>query len=61
MELVEGTTLRRLIDEHGRLPVHDAVDIAQQVADALDAAHRSGPRAPRHEARERARARRTDR
>ena len=42
MELVEGTTLRRVIDERGRLPVHDAADIASQVADALEHAHRQG-------------------
>ncbi len=42
MELVEGTTLRHLIDERGRLPVRDAVDISSQVADALEHAHRQG-------------------
>ncbi len=42
MELVEGTTLRRLIDERGRLPVPEAADIASQVADALEHAHRQG-------------------
>ena len=42
MELVEGKTLRHLIDERGRLPVHEAVDISSQVADALDHAHRQG-------------------
>ncbi|HMG26637.1 MAG TPA: protein kinase, partial [Acidimicrobiia bacterium] len=42
MELVEGKTLRRLIDELGRLPVRDAVDISSQVADALEHAHRQG-------------------
>ena len=42
MELVEGTTLRRVIDERGRLPVRDAADIASQVADALEHAHRQG-------------------
>src|SRR4030095_6472969 len=31
MELVEGVTIRRLIDERGRLPVHEAVDISSQV------------------------------
>src|SRR5262249_51368550 len=36
MELVEGTTLRRVIDERERLPVRDAVDISSQVADALE-------------------------
>jgi len=42
MELVEGKTLRRLIDERSRLPVGDAVDISSQVADALEHAHRQG-------------------
>jgi eukaryotic-like serine/threonine-protein kinase len=42
MELVEGVTIRRLIDERGRLPVHEAVDISSQVADALEHAHRQG-------------------
>jgi serine/threonine protein kinase len=42
MELVEGKTLRRLLDERGRLPVHEAVDISSQVADALEHAHRQG-------------------
>ncbi len=42
MELVEGTTLRRVIDERGRLPVREAADIASQVADALEHAHRQG-------------------
>jgi serine/threonine protein kinase len=42
MELVDGMTLRRLIDDRGRLPVHEAVDISSQVADALEHAHRQG-------------------
>jgi len=42
MELVEGATLRRVIDERGRLPVPEAADIASQVADALEHAHRQG-------------------
>ena len=42
MELIEGTTLRHLIDEHGGLPVADVIRIGKQVADALDAAHRAG-------------------
>ncbi len=42
MELVRGTTLRRLLDEHGRLPPRRAVDIAVQVADALHHAHACG-------------------
>ena len=31
-----------LIDDNGRLPVHEAVDISSQVADALEHAHRQG-------------------
>ncbi len=42
MELVEGPTLRHLIDEQGGLPVADVIRIGKQVADALDAAHRAG-------------------
>jgi serine/threonine-protein kinase len=42
MELVEGPTLRHLIDEQGGLAVADVIRIGQQVADALDAAHRAG-------------------
>jgi eukaryotic-like serine/threonine-protein kinase len=42
MELVDGPTLRHLIDEHSGLPVADVIRIGKQVADALDAAHRAG-------------------
>jgi serine/threonine-protein kinase len=42
MELVEGTTLRRVLDDRGRLPVREAVDISSQVAGALEHAHRQG-------------------
>ena len=42
MELVDGPTLRHLIDEHDGLPVADVIRIGKQVADALDAAHRAG-------------------
>ena len=42
MELVDGPTLRHLIDEHNGLPVADVIRIGKQVADALDAAHRAG-------------------
>ena len=42
MELVDGPTLRRIIDEVGGLPVRDVLRIGEQVADALDAAHRAG-------------------
>jgi len=42
MELVRGTTLRRLLDEQGQLPPRRAVDIAVQVAAALEHAHGNG-------------------
>jgi eukaryotic-like serine/threonine-protein kinase len=42
MELVEGTNLRQVIDDHGGLPVRDVLRIGRQVADALDAAHQAG-------------------
>lgn len=41
MELVEGSTLRRLLDESGRLSAELVVDIGCRVADALDVAHRN--------------------
>jgi eukaryotic-like serine/threonine-protein kinase len=42
MELVEGPTLRQLIDRQAGLPVLEVVRIGVQVAGALDAAHRAG-------------------
>jgi len=42
MELVEGTTLARLLKARGPLPVAKAVDVAAQVADALACAHAHG-------------------
>jgi len=42
MELVEGTTLARLLKVQGPLPVAKAVDVAGQVADALACAHAHG-------------------
>ena len=42
MELVRGTTLRRLLDERGRLPPQQVVAIAVQIADALQHAHACG-------------------
>ncbi len=42
MELVRGTTLRRLLDEQGHLSARQAVDIAVQVAVALEHAHSNG-------------------
>jgi serine/threonine protein kinase len=40
LELVEATLADRL--EHGRLPMSEALAIARQVAEALDAAHEKG-------------------
>ncbi|HUP70438.1 MAG TPA: protein kinase [Acidimicrobiales bacterium] len=42
MELVRGETLRRTMEQAGRLPPPMAVTIAAAVADALDHAHRAG-------------------
>ena len=41
MELVEGPTLADRI-RHGRIPVCDALPIAQQIAEALEFAHEKG-------------------
>ncbi len=42
MELVEGHTLREILDERGRMPPEVAADLARQVAEALADAHRNG-------------------
>ena len=42
MELLEGRTLKQLIEAEGRLPLKRAARIVEQVADALDYAHRRG-------------------
>ena len=42
MELVEGRTLRELIEERGRLEPAEAAVMIKQVASALDEAHASG-------------------
>jgi serine/threonine-protein kinase len=42
MELVDGRTLRSVLDEVGVLPATDVVDIGVQISDALDVAHRAG-------------------
>lgn len=39
MELIEGKTLKEIIDEKGRLPWRDAANIASQIASALAKAH----------------------
>src|SRR5579862_3315408 len=41
MELVEGATLEEMIGPGG-LPIDDAMNIARQIADALEAAHDQG-------------------
>ncbi len=46
LELVEGPTLQERLKAHGsgpgRLPLNEALDIARQIADALQAAHERG-------------------
>jgi serine/threonine-protein kinase len=42
MEFLEGTSLREMLDEHGALSVHRAVEIATQVARGLGYAHEHG-------------------
>jgi len=41
MELVEGPTLAERL-QHGRAPLDEALDIARQIAEALEAAHEKG-------------------
>lgn len=41
-EFVDGQTLRAYLNERGVLPVREALDIAQQIATALAAAHAAG-------------------
>ena len=52
MELVDGETLARArrTRSAGRLRCAEALAIARQIADALDAAHEQGHRPPRSEA-----------
>ncbi len=42
MELIEGRTLRAVLNEAGVLPPPDVVDVGMQISDALDEAHRAG-------------------
>jgi serine/threonine protein kinase len=42
MELVEGQTLREYMDAAGATPIDEATEIARQVAEGVDTAHRSG-------------------
>lgn len=39
MELIEGITLKKYIEKKGKLPVKDAISIAIQVAQGIEAAH----------------------
>lgn len=41
MELIEGITLKKYIEEKGKLTVKEAVGIALQIASGLDAAHKN--------------------
>ncbi|MFM1650634.1 Stk1 family PASTA domain-containing Ser/Thr kinase [Brevibacillus sp. B_LB10_24] len=41
MEYIEGSTLKEVINEHGALPVKEAVRIAIKICDALDHAHQN--------------------
>jgi eukaryotic-like serine/threonine-protein kinase len=42
MEYLEGSTLRKLIDSRGALPLDVAVSIVEQIAIAINAAHHAG-------------------
>ncbi len=42
MEYVDGKNLKEYIREKGRLPSHEAVHIARQIAEALEQAHKAG-------------------
>ncbi len=42
MELIEGRTLRTLLDEQGALPAADVAHYGSRIAAALDVAHRAG-------------------
>ena len=41
MELVEGITLKKYIEKKGKLPVKEAVSIAIQIAQGIEAAHKN--------------------
>ncbi|MFN8495028.1 MAG: protein kinase [Caldilineaceae bacterium] len=42
MDFIAGPTLRQVLDERGALPVAEALWIGEQIADALDYAHKQG-------------------
>lgn len=39
MEFIKGKTLKEIINEQAPLPIHEAIDIAKQICDALEHAH----------------------
>ena len=42
MELVSGETLRAHLEKHGTLTLSDAIDVAEQICDAVSALHAAG-------------------
>src|SRR5579864_3526063 len=42
MELVPGDTLQQRVKRDGPVPIEEALDIAKQIAEALEAAHEKG-------------------
>jgi len=42
MELVEGITLKKYIEKRGKIPFKEAVSIAIQIVNGMEAAHKSG-------------------
>ncbi len=42
MERIEGRTLRSVLDEHGKLPARDVIDLGRQISQALHVAHEAG-------------------
>ena len=42
MELVTGGSIKRVLEDHGRLPWQEAVEVGRQVASALQHAHNNG-------------------
>jgi eukaryotic-like serine/threonine-protein kinase len=48
MELVAGETLAERIKREGAFPIEEALKIAVQIAEALEAAHEKGVRVARH-------------
>lgn len=42
MDLIEGQSLEKMIDQRGPLPVEEALGLLRQIAEGLEAAHRGG-------------------